>query len=102
MILADEDSNASYLAADLFAQAEHSEDAQSILLVPSLKKAEEVKKEIEKQLAASPRKEVLEASIAENSCMAVYQNLDEAFDMINLYAPEHLQIFPEHLSRNLI
>lgn len=102
MVLAHDDSPAPYLVADLFAQAEHSEDAQSILLVPSKEKALEVKKEIKKQFENSAKKKVLENSITQNSCLVVYQDLDEAFDTINYYAPEHLQIFSENLSQDLI
>ncbi len=102
MVLADENSHVPYLVADLFAQAEHSEDAQSILLVPSKEKAEEVKEEIQKQLLVSAKKEVLKNSIIKNSCLVVYQNLDQAFDIINYYAPEHLQIFSENLSQELL
>lgn len=89
LVIADETANPVFVAADLLAQAEHGMDSQSILVCTSNTIAEEVLAEVDKQLAVLPRAEIAKVAI-ENSYMVVTNNLDEAMDFSNAYAPEHL------------
>ena len=89
LVIADETANPVFVAADLLAQAEHGMDSQSILVCTSYTIAEEVLAEVDKQLAVLPRAEIAKVAI-ENSYIVVTNNLDEAMDFSNAYAPEHL------------
>ncbi len=81
-----------HLAADMLAQAEHDVDAAAILLTTSREHAERVAAEVERQLAALPTAGVAKRSIADNSAVVVCETLDEACEISNLFAPEHLSI----------
>ena len=89
LVIADETANPVFVAADLLAQAEHGMDSQSILVCISKQIAGEVLNELDKQLAVLPRAEIAKVAI-ENSYIVVTDNLDEAMDFSNQYAPEHL------------
>ncbi|MDB4918993.1 histidinol dehydrogenase [Mucilaginibacter sp.] len=89
LVIADETANPLYVAADLLAQAEHGMDSQSILVCTSNKIAEDVLAELDKQLCVLPRAEIAKVAL-ENSYIVVTNNLDEAMDFSNVYAPEHL------------
>jgi histidinol dehydrogenase len=89
LVIADETANPLYVAADLLAQAEHGMDSQSILVCTSNKIAEDVLAELDKQLCVLPRAEIAKVAL-ENSYIVVTNNLDEAMDFSNTYAPEHL------------
>lgn len=90
-VYADETSNPVYVAADLLSQAEHGIDSQVILITTSEKLLNDVQSEIDKQLQPLPRRE-LAAKTLENSQLVLVQDSDEAMDLCNLYAPEHLII----------
>ena len=90
-IIADEQANPVFIAADFLSQAEHGADSQSILLTTSEKIAESVKVEISKQLAELPRHEYIEKSLSHSSII-VLKNDDEMIEFSNEYAPEHLII----------
>lgn len=90
-VLADETANPSFVAADLLSQAEHGADSQAILITTSPALQQAVKEEVERQLALLPRKEIAEKSLA-NSKLIVVRNMDEAIELTNSYAPEHLII----------
>lgn len=90
-VLADESANPVFVAADLISQAEHGVDSQAILITTSVSLQQAVKEEVERQLAALPRKEIAEKSLA-NSKLIVVNSLEEAIEMTNEYAPEHLII----------
>ena len=90
-VLADETANPSFVAADLLSQAEHGADSQAILITTSPALQQAVKEEVERQLALLPRKEIAEKSLA-NSKLIVVRNMDEAVELTNSYAPEHLII----------
>ena len=90
-VLADETANPSFVAADLLSQAEHGADSQAILVTTSPALQLAVKEEVERQLALLPRKEIAEKSLA-NSKLIVVRNMDEAIELTNSYAPEHLII----------
>ena len=91
-VLADESANANHLAIDLLSQAEHDEMASSILITPSQKLADEVKKEIEVWLQKLPRQEIARKSIEERGAIIVTQDMDEAVKLMNEIAPEHLEV----------
>ena len=90
-VLADETANPAFVAADLLSQAEHGVDSQAVLITTSAALQQAVKVEVERQLALLPRKEIAEKSL-ENSKLIVVDSMDEAIEMTNAYAPEHLII----------
>ena len=91
-ILADDSANASHLAIDLLSQAEHDEMASSILITPSQKLADAVKVEIENWLVKLPREEIARKSIEERGAIIVTETMDEAINLMNDIAPEHLEV----------
>jgi len=91
-ILADDSANANHLAIDLLSQAEHDEMASSILITPSQKMADEVKVEIENWLKKLPREEIARKSIEERGAIIVTSDMDEAIELMNKIAPEHLEV----------
>ena len=90
-VIADANANASFIAADLLSQAEHGIDSQAIFITTSAPKLKEVKDEVKRQLNLLPRKEIA-AKALDNSKLVVVANDDEAIDLANTYAPEHLII----------
>ena len=94
LIIADESANPAYVAADLLSQAEHGpvNEAGSFLLTPSDRFAGEVAREVASQLPHLTRKKIAEASIAANGGIVITAGLDEAFDLANYCAPEHMEL----------
>ena len=90
-VLADETATPAFVAADLLSQAEHGADSQVVLITTSEKLIEEVEKEVMSQLKALHRRDIAEKSLA-NSKLILVKDMDEAIDMTNEYAPEHLII----------
>lgn len=86
-----------HLAADMLAQAEHDADASAVLLTTSKRLASAVAKEIETQLANLPTGGVAAKAIARNSAIVLVRSLDEAIEVSNRIAPEHLSIPSEEL-----
>lgn len=86
-----------FLAADMLAQAEHDTDASAILLTTSKRLAAQVAKEIEKQLAVLATAPVARKAIDRNSAIVIVRSLDEAAELSNRFAPEHLAIHHEEL-----
>jgi histidinol dehydrogenase len=95
LVIADGTAKAAYVAADLLAQAEHGIDSQSILVCTSETFAQQTLKEVEKQLQVLPRAAIARQAI-DNSYVIITQNLDEAMDFSNSYAPEHLILATEN------
>jgi len=91
-ILADESANPSHMAIDLLSQAEHDEMASSILITPSKDLAENVKIEIENWLQKLPREGIARKSIEERGAVIVSSDMDEAIQLMNQIAPEHLEV----------
>lgn len=89
LIIADENTNPAFVAADLLSQAEHGVDSQVILISDSEDKINEINTELDFQLKALPRKELAEKSL-NNSFSLLVNNLGEAVEFSNNYAPEHL------------
>jgi histidinol dehydrogenase len=89
-VIADDSANPAWVAADLLAQAEHDVLASAILLTPSRELAEAVQAEVGQQMESMPRAEVLAVSLVQRSGIVLTSGLDEAVELSNLYAPEHL------------
>lgn len=94
-VLADEHANPAFVAADLLSQAEHGVDSQVVLVTPSEALVKEVAFEVQRQLSLLPRWKIAEKALAESKLMVV-KDLDEAIDLVNAYAPEHLIIQTDH------
>ncbi len=90
-VYADESCNPTFVASDLLSQAEHGNDSQVLLVAASQQIVDNVKKEIDLQLKLLSRKEKIEKSLV-NSRFVIMENINDAFDLLNEYAPEHLII----------
>jgi len=90
LIIADETANPRYCAVDLLAQAEHDPLASPILITTSRRLADEVNQEVEQQLKGLERQAIATESLTNRGIIAVVSNEDEAIELANLYAPEHL------------
>lgn len=88
-VLADETANPVFVAADLLSQAEHGVDSQAVLITTSKRLQQAVREEVERQLETLPRKDIAARSLA-NSKLIVVRDMEEAIEMTNAYAPEHL------------
>jgi histidinol dehydrogenase len=92
LVIADASANPDWVAMDLFAQAEHDELAQSILLCPDAAFIERVAASIDRLLPTMPRREVIAASLAGRGALIEVRDLDEACVIANRIAPEHLEL----------
>ena len=90
--VADSTARADYIAADLLSQLEHDRAASAVLITPDEKLISAVERELEVQLAALPRRDIAEASLADYSAAILVKDIDEAFEVANTVAPEHLEI----------
>ncbi|MFC1892606.1 histidinol dehydrogenase [Chloroflexota bacterium] len=90
VIVADETADPGYCAADLLAQAEHDSLASAILITTSSRLADAVNQEVERQVAGLPRKAVIAEAIEQRGMIVVVDTIEEALELVNLYAPEHL------------
>ena len=95
LVIADEQARAAWAAADLLAQAEHDPLSSALLLTPSRKLAEEVSDEVKRQVALLPRRAIAEASLDHYGAAVVVKDLDEAIELSNQLAPEHLELLVE-------
>ena len=98
LVIADESANPEFVAADLLAQAEHSEDAQVVLVTTSSALARDCIAAVERQMAVLPRRKITQRSIG-SSRVLVVTDLETAFDVSNRYAPEHLILQIEYPRR---
>ena len=92
VVLADDSANATYVAADLLAQAEHDERASAILVTDNGGLAEAVQKQISDWWGQLDRQEILAASLANHSACILVDSIAEAAEVVNAIAPEHLEI----------
>ena len=92
LVLCDGASNPDWIAMDLFSQAEHDEQAQSILLCPDAAFIEAVQASISKLLPEMPRAKVIEASLANRALLIQVKDMDEACEIANAIAAEHLEV----------
>ena len=95
LVIADDTGNADWIAADLLAQAEHDASAQSILITNSARLAGDVERAVEAQLKTLPRAEIARASWNDFGAIIMVGNLDEAAELANAIAAEHLEIMTE-------
>lgn len=95
-VLADDTAIPRFVAADLLSQAEHDERATAICITTSSAFAEQLQHEVEKQMQTAERKEIIEQSIKDNGKIVVVESIDEAFELVNNLAPEHLQLMIEN------
>ena len=89
LVIASDSANPEYIAADLLSQAEHGPDSQVILIALSKEFAQKVMLKVEEQLEKLPRKEIAEKALSKSTALVV-DTLDEAAELSNRYAPEHL------------
>ncbi len=92
LVICDASTNPDWVAMDLFAQAEHDEMAQSILLTPDRAFLDAVLASIERQLDEMPRRETIAASLAARGALILVRDLNEACEIANRIAPEHLEL----------
>ena len=95
VIVCDGRTDPDWVAMDLFAQAEHDELAQAILVTPDAAFLDAVAASMERQLAAMPRREVIAASLAKRGALIRCRDLREACEVVNRIAPEHLELSVE-------
>ena len=94
-VVADDSCNTEFVAADLLSQAEHGIDSQVFLITTSNKVIEDVQEAVSRQLNQLPRKEIAQKTL-ENSTLVLVNDLKEAIDLSNAYAPEHLILQTEN------
>ena len=92
MVVADASADPAWVAADLLAQAEHDPMARAVLLTPSRALLDAVAAATERQLAALPRREIAEAALRAHGALVLTRSLEEAVEVTNLLAPEHLEL----------
>jgi histidinol dehydrogenase len=92
LVISDGNSNPDWVAMDMFSQAEHDEDAQSILVSTDADFIEAVMASIEKLLPDMPRREIITASLASRGLLIKVDNLKQAAEVCNLVAPEHVEL----------
>ena len=92
LIVADAGANPAWIAADLLAQAEHDVEARAILVTTDAALVARVEAELARQLADLPRREIAQAALERHGAAIVCASIDEAVDVANRYAPEHLEL----------
>ncbi len=92
VIIADEETPPSYVAADLISQAEHDEMALAILITTSAVFGEEVRKELKRQLSSLKRERIASASLKRRGAILIVKDHDQAIELANQIAPEHLEL----------
>jgi histidinol dehydrogenase len=98
-IIADDAANAEYLAADLLAQAEHDERASVVLATPSEALAGAVASALARQISSLPRARIARTALREHSALIVTADLEQACELANRYAAEHLELCTEDPNR---
>ncbi len=96
LIVADDSAAPKYVAADLMSQAEHDRLASAILITTSEELADKTAIELERQMATLERKEIIEDSLSEYGAMIICKTREEACDIANALAPEHLEVLFEN------
>jgi histidinol dehydrogenase len=92
VIIADDTARAEFVAADLLAQAEHDDFASAIVITTSEQLAHEVSVEVSRQAESLPRRATVEKSLAAHGAVLLVDDLNEACEIVNQLAPEHLEI----------
>lgn len=91
-VVADSGANPAFAAADLMTQAEHDPDCAAFLITPSAEMAEAVEREIARMIENAPRRRFLEMSLDNHSAIVLTEDLEQAVDLANVCAPEHLAL----------
>jgi len=92
VIIADDSARANFVAADLLAQAEHGEDASALLITSSVDLAKAVQLELARQVKTLPRRSIVGNSLTEYGGIVLVDNIDEACQLVNKLAPEHVEV----------
>src|SRR5699024_10616971 len=100
-VIADASTNPAFIAADLLSQAEHDEEAKPICITTSPQVAAHVQKEVNSQSKQAERKEIIRASLEKHGRIIVTNTLEEAIELANTIAPEHLQLMTEKASEHV-
>ena len=96
LIICDGNTDPDWIAMDLFSQAEHDEDAQAILLSPQGEFLDRVEASIERLIEEMPRKQIIDRSMSTRGALIKVRDLDDAIDVANYIAPEHLELSVEN------
>ena len=96
LVIADENANSKYIAADLISQAEHDKLASAMLVTTSKSLVDQVNQELKRQIAYLSRKEIIEESLANYGGAIIVDNIDQAFEVSNYLAPEHLEVLVDN------
>lgn len=96
LVIADGSTPADWVAMDLFSQAEHDEIAQAILIATSEEYLDAVQSSMNRLIEEMPRRDIIEASLTNRGAMILVKDLDEACEIANYIAPEHLELSIEH------
>ena len=96
LVICDGKTDPDWIAMDLFSQAEHDELAQAILLSPDADFLDKVAASMQRQLNEMPRKAIIETSISNRGALILVKDLDEAIEICNVIAPEHLELSVEN------
>ena len=105
VVLADERANPDYVASELLAQAEHDEDAKVILITPDAKLASRVQERTEQLARELPRRTILWPAIEKNGVIIISRDMEEAVELTNAIAPEHLSIqvdYPREIAGRIV
>jgi histidinol dehydrogenase len=95
LVVCDGKTDPDWIAMDLFSQAEHDEDAQSILITPDAEFLAQVKASIERLAPTMERQAIIERSINDRGALILVKDMDEALEVVNFIAPEHLELSVE-------
>lgn len=104
LVVCDGQTDPDWIAMDLFSQAEHDEDAQSMLISPDAAYLDRVMASIDKLLPAMPRAEIIRASLTRRGALIAVRDMDEAVAVANYIAPEHLELSvadPQAMSKQI-
>ncbi len=96
VVIADESANPEFIVLDMFAQAEHDPDASAVLITPSEALASAVIALAEERLASMLRHEIIGSALKNNGAVVLVRSLDEACEVSDMIAPEHLELHVEH------
>ncbi len=96
VIIADESANPEFIVLDMFAQAEHDPDASAVLITPSASLAALVQQCVEARLPEMLRHEIIASSLRQNGAIVLVESLEEACEVSDMIAPEHLELHVEH------
>ncbi len=98
VVIADQTANATFAAADLLAQLEHDEMAAAVLFTPDENLAQEVSQEVARQMRTLSRTAIMEKSQARYGAIIITADIDQAIELSNVFAPEHLELMVENPS----